>query len=40
MLGTICERCGEPTNNYTPLCLDYTFKVRGWWNPSERNKYQ
>lgn len=22
MLGTICERCGKPTNDFTPECLD------------------
>lgn len=31
MLGTICERCGEPTYDYTPECFDCM--TRDDWKP-------
>ena len=29
MLGTICERCGEPTNDYTAECF-YCMMLDSW----------
>lgn len=31
MLGTICEQCGEPTNDYTPERFDCM--MRDSWTP-------
>lgn len=31
MLGTICERCGKPTNDYTPECFECM--TRNDWKP-------
>lgn len=31
MLGTICEQCGEPTNDYTTECLDCM--MQDSWTP-------
>lgn len=31
MLGTICERCGEPTEDYTSECFDCM--MQDTWTP-------